>query len=152
MEILLLADCPQHAPTIAKWLYYQWGQRPGNSIELTEQRVVARANRDSIPLAVVAVEDGRAVGTAALRSDDMPSRPDLGPWLASVYVAAAHRNRGIGSKLVAAVEQHAVRLGVEQLNLFTPDRETFYTRLGWHTIDHTTYHGKWMTVMQKTVP
>ena len=70
------------------------------------------------------------VGSASLIAQDMDTRPELSPWLASVYVAAEHRRQGIGSALVRRVAQEAAALGVETLYLFTPDQEHFYARLG----------------------
>ena len=77
----------------------------------------------------------------------MDTRPELSPWLASVYVAADHRRQGIGSALVRRVAEEAASLGVEALYLFTPDQERFYARLGWTVLERCTYRGYPQVVM-----
>jgi N-acetylglutamate synthase-like GNAT family acetyltransferase len=79
----------------------------------------------------------------------MPTRRELFPWLASVYVAPAHRRQGIGSLLVRRVEQEALALGFGTLYLFTPDRETYYAHLGWTVLEHTEYMGEKVVIMTR---
>lgn len=86
----------------------------------------------------------------ALKICDLESRADLTPWLASLYVDKKHRNQGIGTQLVHAIEQEAVKLGVKKLFLFTPGTESFYARLGWVVKERTELHGHPATIMEKT--
>jgi predicted N-acetyltransferase YhbS len=74
---------------------------------------------DRIPIVLVARDDaGRMVGTASLLFDDLEGDP-RNPWLASVFVPAEQRGKGIASALVVAIEDAAMRLGYPQLYLFT---------------------------------
>ena len=82
----------------------------------------------------------------------MDTRPDLYPWLASVFVPAAHRQRGIGSALVRRAMEEAHSIGVPSLYLFTPDRERLYARIGWSVIERTVYRDLSVVVMQYTFP
>ena len=100
-----------------------------------------------IPETFVAVEDGEPLGTASLVAHDLAERMDLSPWLAAVYVAPEFRNRGVGSALVQAVMDEALALGVEELYLFTPDKMSFYGRLGWKVLELREHHGTDVTVM-----
>ncbi len=50
--------------------------------------------------------------------DDLEGDP-RNPWLASVFVPAEQRGKGIASALVAAIEDAARRLGYPTLYLFT---------------------------------
>ncbi|NOU13132.1 MAG: GNAT family N-acetyltransferase, partial [Methylococcaceae bacterium] len=75
------------------------------------------------------------------------TRPELTPWLASVFVAPKHRNNGVGSQLVKNVMQQAKEAGINELYLFTPDRETFYQKLGWSVLAKEDYRGHAVTVM-----
>jgi N-acetylglutamate synthase-like GNAT family acetyltransferase len=67
--------------------------------------------------------------------------------LASVYVDERYRRQGIGSALVRHAAHKAAELGVETLYLFTPDRESFYARLGWTILERTPFGGKMQVVM-----
>ena len=82
---------------------------------------------------------------------DMQTRLDLTPWLAAVYVAPERRGAGIGSLLVRAAEDVARRLGVGRLHLFTPDRERFYARLGWHTVEQSHYDNHPVVIMARSL-
>jgi GNAT superfamily N-acetyltransferase len=149
MEVGHLTKHREVIPTLAMWVYGEWGHWMG--ADATPQTLVAayeeRTIRGRIPETFVAVEDGEPVGTASLVVHDMAARRDLSPWLAAVYVAPEFRNRGIGSTLVRAVMDEAKALGVEELYLFTPDRMRFYGRLGWQDLEHREYHGTDVTVM-----
>jgi N-acetylglutamate synthase-like GNAT family acetyltransferase len=63
-------------------------------------------------------------------------------------VEPALRNKGVGSRLVVRAMQEANRLGHNDLYLFTPDRQTFYARLGWREIEKCLYRNYPMSVMQ----
>jgi predicted N-acetyltransferase YhbS len=52
----------------------------------------------------VLFDDDVQVGTASLIANDLPSRPDLTPWLASVLVRPQFRGRGYSAPLVKHVE------------------------------------------------
>ena len=72
-------------------------------------------NVDRVPIVFVALDDaGAMVGTASLIFDDLEGDP-RNPWLASVYVPAEQRGKGIASALVGAVEDAARRFGYPTL-------------------------------------
>lgn len=101
-----------------------------------------------IPTTFIAVDADTLLGSAAVVEQDMETRPDLAPWLASVYVAESARSRGIGTQLVRRVMRVAREHGIMPLYLFTPDREAFYKKLGWQTISEEEYHDDRVTVMK----
>jgi N-acetylglutamate synthase-like GNAT family acetyltransferase len=72
---------------------------------------------------------------------------DLTPWLAAVYIKTDCRGLGIGSQLVQALMDEAKILGLERFYLFTPNRASFYARLGWQVLEETAYRGEQVTVM-----
>jgi N-acetylglutamate synthase-like GNAT family acetyltransferase len=67
--------------------------------------------------------------------------------MASVYVTPERRRQGIGSALVVRIAEEARAMGIERLYLYTPDKEAFYKRLGWHTLEQTQYRGYLVSVM-----
>lgn len=122
---------------------------PGLTVEDLTRIFSRHLNRDRIPLTLIAFLDGQPAGTASIFVHDMDTRPDLSPWLAAVYVAPSYRKQGIGSKLVKAVESEAQKLDIHRLYLFTPDRERFYTRLGWSVLERVEYWNQTVVIMDK---
>jgi len=150
MKITYLANHPQHVTTVAGWIMDEWGHAsPGAMLESLEEKFRGNLNRKEIPLTLLAMDADRPLGTASLVHYDMKDRQDLSPWLAGVYVLPDQRGKGIGSKLVKTIELLAANLEVEKLYLFTPDRESFYARMGWTVLEKTIYREKDVVIMVK---
>jgi N-acetylglutamate synthase-like GNAT family acetyltransferase len=150
LEIAYLADYPDDMDAIAPWLHAEWGWfTPGSTLGDRRAKLRCHFNRDALPLALVAREEGRPVGTAALRVHDMDTRPNLTPWLASVYVHPSRRGRGLGTQLVARIEAEAVRLDFDRLYLVTFDQSPFYAARGWTLHECTSYRTEPAVVMQR---
>ena len=148
MEIANLREHREFIPTLAAWHYDQWSYLHSNdSVERRISELEDELSSDDIPKTFVAVSDGILLGSASLIPHDMDIRMDLSPWLASVYVPVEQRNRGIGTALVRHVMKEAGRLGYTTIYLFTPDREEFYTRLGWSLLERIEYRGHSMPIM-----
>jgi predicted GNAT family N-acyltransferase len=84
------------------------------AVFVVEQRVPAEAEFDWLDETaehLVAVEGGLVVGTCRLVVD----REQM--ILQRVAVAAEHRGRGVGTKLVAAAEQRARAAGVKRIDM-----------------------------------
>ncbi len=154
MIVVPLAQRPDVIPVLARWLYEEWGYfHEHDSIERRTAELSARLREDAIPMTFVALAsaepDAPAIGTAALTPDDLETRPDLCPWLASVLVDPRYRGRGVGSTLVTAVVAKARELGHRRLFLFTEDQQALYARLGWAESDRAEYRGHPITIMQR---
>jgi N-acetylglutamate synthase-like GNAT family acetyltransferase len=149
VRIEYLADHLEHLPRLAEWFHAQWGYlSPGDTLEKRSGRLRQKAQREGIPVTFVALDRRRPVGSASLVVCDMDTRAHLTPWMASVYVDASFRNRGIGSALVKRVLEEASRQGAEQLYLWTPDRESFYRKRGWRLLERTRYRNENASVME----
>lgn len=149
MEIAYLADYQHHIPQLAKWQHTEWAYlNPGDTLEKRTTRLHEDAQYCQIPTVIVAVEDDVLMGSASLVFNDMKTRAELNPWLASVYVDDKFRNRGIGSAVVQRIMEEARALGVRPLYLFTPDKQSFYTRLGWERVEDTEYCNEQVTIMR----
>ena len=149
MKVEHLAEHPDTIPTLAVWVYNQWGHwmPAGITSEIITREYEKRTIPGCIPETFVAVEDNAPLGTASLVVHDLAERRDLSPWLAAVYVAPEFRDRGVGSALVQAVMDEAQALGMERLYLFTPDKMSFYGRLGWRVLERREHRGTDVTVM-----
>ncbi len=144
----LNADSP-HVPTIAKWTFDTWGQHlhPGLTLAEAVEETRQECGEQGVPSLFVALAGGVAVGTASLIAEDIPSRSELAPWLASVFVLPEWRGRGIASRLIQCVEQEARASGIARFYLYTPDQQALYRRLGWQDIERLAYGGEMVTIM-----
>lgn len=107
------------------------------------------SGHDRIPATYILLIDGVAAGSVSLldRDDIGGVRPDLSPWLASLYVEPRHRRLGYGSALVKHCIQQAAKCGCSTLYLYTDTHSKFYERLGWQPIEYLTSRGLDVTVM-----
>lgn len=135
---------------LAKWFYKEWRQLYDGKTEAdVAQSIRERLNIGKIPLALLALQDEKPVGTVCLKHHDMDTRMDLGPWLAGIYVDPANRRKGIGKQLVDSIINEAGLLGVTHLYLYTPSARDFFARLNWSELETTTYKGLDVTVMER---
>ena len=147
-SIINLKEQSQHIDTIAQWHHKEWSHfNPQENIAQRIQRMQTYLNDKFVPTTFLAI-DGELLGSAAIVDNDMTTRPELSPWLASVYVAAQHRNNGVGGKLVNHVVEQAKFKNINKLYLMTPDKKNFYQALGWKSIDEARYHGFNVTIME----
>lgn len=153
MKIEYLGDHPDLIPLLAGWIYDEWSfLYPGKTSKYIESLLRRRLNKERLPLTLVAFEAGKPVGTVSLKASDMDTKKSLSPWIASLYVETPWRKKGIGSKLVKALEKKAGELNFRKLYLFTSDAlAAFYVHLGWKIKERTFYHSYSVTIMEKNI-
>ena len=148
ITILDLRQEPQHLKTLAQWHHNEWAHyNPGENLQQRIERMQTYLNDAFIPSTFIA-KDNKLVGSAAIVAHDMETRPELSPWLASVYIEPESRCRGTGTQLVQHVMEKAKNCGIKTLYLFTPDKEVFYEKLGWEIICKEPYHGYPVSIMR----
>src|SRR5688500_913645 len=102
-----LADAAE-AAVVAGWIWHEWARHePGVSRGDRDAVVHAALQGARMPYFAVARADGMPVGCASILATDLPTRPDLGPWLANVYVHPDGRGRGLGTALVEHATAYA---------------------------------------------
>jgi N-acetylglutamate synthase-like GNAT family acetyltransferase len=148
MQILDLREEPQHIHILAEWHHHQWSSlNPDGSLEKRIAKMQDYLSDDFVPSTLIAKTD-KLLGSAAIVENDMDTKPELTPWLASVFVAPQYRNQGIGSQLVKQLMDEAKQAGIETIYLFTPDQVNFYQKLGWEVFSSEEYRGHSVTVMR----
>jgi GNAT superfamily N-acetyltransferase len=143
-----LADFPHWLPMISGWFHTEWRDIYGDLTQADiERRIGNWLKRDRIPTALVAVVDGEAVGTVALKDKE----PQLGmsPWLVGLYVVPRFRHCGIGTQLLRAAENKARSIGLSKLYLYTPNYEGFYGAYGWSLQQEAALYAGKVKVMEK---
>ena len=92
MQLQPSCSLPGLIRPVARWLYDQWGRHlPGRSIKTAEFALKQHPDAEGLPTTLIAVEGEEAVGVARLVASDLETRPDLRPWLASVFVPVQKR-------------------------------------------------------------
>jgi predicted N-acetyltransferase YhbS len=152
LQIVPLVERPELVDQVAAWGFAEWGHlNPGQTQQSRTARIRERMNIDRVPIVLVALDDaGSMVGTASLLFDDLEGDP-RNPWLASVFVPAEQRGKGIASALVVAIEDAARRLGYPTLYLFTTSAARLYAGLGWRALEQRDYRGEHIQVMDKAL-
>ena len=150
LRIRQLGDTDPALATVACWLHEEWGHlQPDASPALIMERLAERCGRGLVPSLYLASAGDYPLGTVSLVGLDMPLRPLLSPWLASLWVLPAWRRRGVGTRLLAHAENRAAAVGLSPLYLFTENRQPFYARRGWQSWEQLVYRGLRVTVMRK---
>ncbi len=97
----------------------------------------------------VATEGGELRGVLVL----VPAPDHLLIW--NVAVHPNHQGRGLGRKLMTFAEEHAAKLGLREMRLFTNELMTeniaFYRRLGYDETERRTEGGHQRVYMRKTI-
>lgn len=143
-----LGDFPQFVPVVARWGHEEWGFiHPEETLGQRVERMRARSASTSLPRGFVARDGGTPAGTASLVAHDLPSRQDLTPWLASLYVAPEFRSRGIAARLIQAVRTAARDEGFDTLYLYTFTTADYYRARHWSDIGDACVAGRPVTLM-----
>lgn len=153
MRIEYLADHIHTIPELAKLHCEFFGRFNAEMTpESRAEQLGRRIGKTSIPMTLVALVQETPIGSASIVEQDLDSRPDLSPWVASVVVRLDHQRQGVGTALMRRIENEAMKLGIKKLYLFTPDMEAFYTTLDWMVVGQEMFKGRFeVTLMEKQI-
>ncbi len=91
---------------------------------------------DDIPLALVAHDSGRYLGSVLLIENDLDDRPQNSPWIAALWVEPEVRRKGIAASLMEAARKEASKRGYGVCYLCaTPDNSPYYLARGFAEIE-----------------
>ena len=153
LTIKNLTTCPDVIAILTQWHHQQWhALNPACSLQDRQTKLEEHLHTQTLPQTFVAFVNETVVGSASIVLHDMDTRPDLTPWLASVYIDKPFRHQGIAKALIAQIEQYALQQHIKRLYLFTfPDIEAFYWQQAWQTLEKTTYKNQNIVVMYKYI-
>lgn len=152
MEIDYLANHRDCIPQLAQWGYGEWRSifdHYGMSLEDVIGTFERRAQRESLPLGLVALDGARVVGTGSLKLQDLELRPALTPWLGGIFVDKEYRGRGVGTAIIQRLLVEAQRLRLPRVYLWTTSAQALYLKLGWTEMEELTFCGATISVMEK---
>ena len=118
-KIVNLADAPEFLEEVSRWLWLEWAKADGYTLEEIVYRTKYASQKDTVPQTLVAVRDGKPVGVVSLWLNDLKTRQDLSPWMATLYVKDEYRNLHIGQLLQRA----SIKL------------DNYYEKLGWQFVE-----------------
>ncbi len=128
-----LADCmsaPALLPVLAALLESTWPDWYGAGGRGDARADLARyAQGSGVPFGMVLLQQGKAIGFAALKNEGFGDWP--GPWLGAATVQAALRGQGLGSQLFGALEAAAQAQGFASLYAATSTAASLLARRGW---------------------
>jgi GNAT superfamily N-acetyltransferase len=151
MTVAFLADHPECRPTLAAWYQREWPELFDENFTPFHEMDGAM-NRDRIDCTLLGFVNGRVAATAALLSEDVLPFPEFSPWLGTVVVDPHLRAQGLGKQIVTAAMQHAVRIGLTTLHLWTPNHRAFYEKLGWTFVRDYAFRDHPVSILRISLP
>ncbi|MCG8291836.1 GNAT family N-acetyltransferase [Pseudomonas entomophila] len=138
-----------HCDTLAQWLHQQFHYEFQDFPLPAWQREFAEGQRNGKWKCLVALDGDRLLGSAALAVDDLPERPELGPWLACVFVSPQARGQGLAERLIEGICKHARDSGISTLYLHTHDQHAYYAKRGWRLVERFEAWGEGQWLMSR---
>lgn len=127
---------------MAEWLYREFSYEFAQQSLSSWQHEFAAGQRNGQWKCLIATERNQLLGGATLATHDLSDRPDLGPWLACVFVAPEARRRGLAAQLIEGICAHARDAGFTALYLHTHSQSNYYIQLGWTVMERFEAWGK----------
>ncbi len=136
MEIVPLNEKPDYAAILACWSFMEWYRNRTIPFDINLKAYQERSRSLSVPRSFVALYKTMPVGMVSLKENDLWSRKDLNPWLASLFVHKEYRHLGIGGHLVDRVIHEAEMQNYSRMYLFLGHNEerdlgAWYRSMGW---------------------
>lgn len=156
ITVELLADRVDLVAPLGRIRWTDW-RRPGReTVEWWVDDLRSEAGRETLPVSFVAVDDssGEAVGGVTLAPSDLTEEQRRGrtPWIAGMIVRADRRGQGIGSALMAHLEEWARNADIPQAWVVTSGRAVdFYRNCGWAEAETVIIGDGEATVLTKTL-
>jgi GNAT superfamily N-acetyltransferase len=142
LRIVHLKDHIGYSDTFAFWLHDYFSYEFISQPLLNWQQEFREGQTSGNWQTLIVLEDSQLRGGATLAKQDLSERPELGPWLACVFVAPEARGQGLAERLIAGICSEARALGHKQLYLHTHDRHEYYAKRGWKYLERFYAWGK----------
>jgi N-acetylglutamate synthase-like GNAT family acetyltransferase len=149
MHIAYLKDYQEWIPRIAKWFHDEWRGIQPKTLQDIQARISERVNTKTLPMALVAVEDNKVIGTVSLIKNESKKLPKYTPIVTSLFVRKKYRNKEVGAMLLKAITNKAKRLGVGRVYVYLINKNhvAFYKKLGWRSIKKNVKYKKGQVLM-----
>ncbi len=160
MKITLvpLSQTPNEASRVLRWALDLWGDHLPNYSQQDWIDFYSNSTKSNYEswtgkgqeLVYIATRGEEVAGTIALVDfDELEEFRHLKPWIAAFIVNPQMRGAGIGTQILALLEDEARSLGIEVLHLWTEDQSAFYLKHGYQIVAHAKLGELEINVMQK---
>jgi GNAT superfamily N-acetyltransferase len=150
MTIVPLRDRPEFIPLLAEWqdrewrhLYRVWDR------SMAVRQLQSEQPDGRLPQTLLAMDGDRLLGSVSAVFNDLPGWERYNPWVASFFVIAAARGRGIGGRLLMAAEDLLRAQGIQLAYLFTETARPFFEKRGWRPREPADANGHPVLIMTK---
>ena len=126
---------PHHSDTYAAWIHQQFHYEYAEQPLPDWQREFADGQTNGDWNCLIALDNDQLLGGAALAKADLAHRPELGPWLACVFVTPEARGQGLAEGLIEGICAQAKANGVARIYLHTQDKRDYYAKRGWTVLE-----------------
>jgi GNAT superfamily N-acetyltransferase len=146
ITVRLLADRLADAPAVAdiRWRDWGHGSQP-TDLAFWLDTTLREAGRDTLPVTYVAYNaDDVVLGAVGMdhhddidewHESDARRWRDVTPWVTGMIVHPAHREHGVGRRLLEHLDAWAVEHGIEQAWAATEIAAGFYQKCGWEWLE-----------------
>jgi GNAT superfamily N-acetyltransferase len=144
-QIIDMRDRPDLRSAVIEQNLKVWGDFTGIDRAGMERLFDPETPKESLPITLLAIVDGRYAGCVSLRdrSMGMMTHPeeylDETPWLSNMWVDEFARGAKLASRLTIALEDQARKVGIAKIFSSTMDPNSLYHKLGYKdlvTKDH----------------
>lgn len=135
LEINDLSEQPQFADVVSGWIFNEFIKDVRDDLPFEKLAAHIRdCGKETLPIRLIAVLDGKCVGTVSIVENDLKCRAYT-PWLAALVVDKELRGAGIGKALIAYAQKLARQMGYKELFLRTEHASGYYKKLGWQFVE-----------------
>ncbi|HEY6546006.1 MAG TPA: GNAT family N-acetyltransferase [Dokdonella sp.] len=152
VAIARLCEHPEALPELQRLLEAEWPEYYGPSGPGDARAdLLAFSSATRLPIGFVAFVEGGPCGLAVLKAEPLPAVPHLAPWASAGLVAPGCRRRGIGARLLAALEQQAREMGFDAIHSATNTANALLEREGWQFLERVPHDGVALSVYRKAL-
>jgi len=172
IEIANLRDYPHWVGTVASWHHQEWlsgyDKRNSKAINIGD-RDTSRDIRErehslrthfsdvAVPSTFVALiratadDEPLAIGSVSIVYYQFSKHRQPSEWVTNLYVREAFRRGGVGQQLLAFIHKFAVESDIDQLRLYTRDKEAYYRKRHWEFSHKGVVQGNSVSVLRRDV-
>jgi GNAT superfamily N-acetyltransferase len=150
MTILALRDRPEFIAVLAEWqdrewrhLYRVWDR------SMAVRQLELEPPDGRLPQTLLAMDGDRLLGSISAVFNDLPGWEKYNPWVASFFVIAEARGKGVGHRLLVAMEELLRAQNVRLAYLFTETAQAFFEKRGWSAFEPADANGHPVLIMTK---
>ncbi|WP_121661507.1 GNAT family N-acetyltransferase [Metabacillus litoralis] len=132
MNIDFLSKHPDKVIEVSEMIFNEFVLKTGSGMKFEDVvKYFSNTNYNTLPITLIALENGKCLGTVSIFENDLKIRKIYKPWLASLYTKPEYRGRGVGQKLVSKSIDIVQQLGFNEIYLRTEDASDYYITRGW---------------------